>query len=135
MNETNTPLAEEIRQAKRPKLDLSLPSRTDVPDTAIEERSRELGGRWGATTQIQPPATSESREPMAPLISVRFDCPDYVDRAISVAAAEQNVTKTYLILKALKADGYEIRDVDLVVDRRRDRKARVKAANGILPSA
>jgi len=124
MSETNNPLADEIRQAKRPRLDLALPARTDAPDAAIEKRSRELGGRWGANTQIQPTEMSEAPEPMAPLISVRFDCPDYIDRAISVAAAEQNVTKTYLILKALKADGYEIKDVDLVADRRRDRKAR-----------
>jgi hypothetical protein len=124
MSETDNPLAGEIRQAKRPRLDLALPARTDVPDAAIEERSRELGGRWGASSQIQPPVATEPQEPMAPLISVRFDCPDYVDRAISVAAAEQNVTKTYLILKALKADGYEIKNVDLVADRRRDRKAR-----------
>jgi hypothetical protein len=123
MSETNNPLADEIRQAKRPRLDLALPARADVPDAAIDERSRELGGRWGASTQIQP-EPSQPPEPMAPLISVRFDCPNYIDRAISVAAAEQNVTKTYLILKALKADGYEIRDVDLVADRRRDRKAR-----------
>lgn len=61
-------------------------------------------------------------EPTAPLISVRFDCPDYLDRAVSVAAAEQNVTKTYLILKALKLAGYELKEVDLVVDRRKTRR-------------
>jgi hypothetical protein len=61
-------------------------------------------------------------EPTAPLISVRFDCPDYLDTAISVKAAEQNVTKTYLILKALKEVGYELRDVDLVIDRRKARR-------------
>jgi hypothetical protein len=39
-----------------------------------------------------------------------------------VKAAEQNVTKTYLILKALKEAGYELREVDLVVDRRKARR-------------
>lgn len=53
---------------------------------------------------------------------MRFDCPDYLDTAISVKAAEQNVTKTYLILKALKEVGYELREVDLVVDRRKARR-------------
>jgi hypothetical protein len=118
----NNPLADEIREARKPKLNLSLPPRADVPDEAVDARTREIGGRWGATTQIPSTPAQEPLEDTAPLISVRFDCPDYLDRAISVAAAEQNVTKTYLILKALKLAGYELKDVDLVVDRRKARR-------------
>jgi hypothetical protein len=120
MTERSNPLADEIRQARKPKLDLSLPPRADLPDQAIEERSHELGGRWGASTTIQPP--SEPDEPPAPLVSVRFDCPDYLDRAVAVKAAEQGVTKTFVILSALKAAGYEITDRDLVADRRKFKK-------------
>lgn len=122
MNETKNPLADEIRLARKPRINLDLPPRPDVPDQAIEEHSREIGGKWRASTQI--PAAPALPEPTAPLTSVRFDCPDYVDRAISVAAAQENVTKTFIILSALKAAGYDIKDVDLVVDRRRDRKMR-----------
>jgi hypothetical protein len=128
MSEPSNPLADEIREARKPRLNLALPPRPDVPDEAVEEHSREIGSRWGANTQMDATAAPERQEPTAPLISVRFDCPDYVDRAISVAAAEQNVTKTYLILKALKTAGYDIKDVDLVVDRRRDRKMRGRGA-------
>ena len=117
------PLADEIRQAARPKLNLTMPRRTELPDEAIENRSREIGEKWGASTQIGA-TQQEPGEPTAPLISVRFDCPDYLDRAISIEAAGQNCTKTYLILKALKLAGYEIRDVDLVVDRRKLRGKR-----------
>src|SRR5271165_963131 len=116
------PLAEEIRQAARPKLNLRMLPRPDLPDEAIETRSRKIGEKWGATTQLT--AGQSEGEPTAPLTSVRFDCPDYLDRAISVDAAEQNCTKTYLILKALKQAGYEVRDVDLVVDRRKLRGRR-----------
>jgi hypothetical protein len=122
MSENKNPLAEEIRQAGKPKLNLALPPRPDVPDTAVEARSREIGEKWGASTQLASPPSPGPEEPTAPLISVRFDCPDYLDRAVSVNAAEQNVTKTYLILKALKLAGYEIKDVDLVVDRRKTRR-------------
>jgi hypothetical protein len=111
------PLAEEIRQAARPRLNLNMPPRPDLPDEAIDTRSRKIGEKWGATTQIGSPQSEQ--EPTAPLISVRFDCPDYLDRAVSVDAAQQNCTKTYLILKALKQAGYEVRDVDLVIDRRK----------------
>ena len=116
----DNPLAKEIRQARKPRVNLALPPRPDVPDDTVDARTRELGGKWGASTQM--PTPSKPAEPTAPLISVRFDSPDYLDRAISVAAAEQGVTKTYLILKALKADGFELRDVDLVIDRRKLRK-------------
>jgi hypothetical protein len=116
----DNPLADEIRQARKPRVNLALPPRPDVPDDTVEARTRELGGKWGATTQMAAPP--EPSEPTAPLISVRFDCPAYLDRAISIAAAEQGVTKTYLILKALKVDGFELRDVDLVIDRRKARK-------------
>jgi hypothetical protein len=120
MSEGSNPLADEIRQARKPRLDLALPPRADVADEAVEAHSREIGGRWGATTQIQP--SPEPEEPPAPLVSVRFDCPDYLDRAVSVKAAEQGVTKTFLILSALKVAGYEISNRDLVADRRKFKK-------------
>jgi hypothetical protein len=120
-DESPNPLVDEIRQAARPKRDLALPPRPDLPDRAVETRTREIGEKWGVATQMVSGAQPE-REPTAPLISVRFDCPDYLDTAIAVKAAEQNVTKTYLILKALKDAGYELREVDLVVDRRKARK-------------
>jgi hypothetical protein len=116
------PLADEIRQAARPRLNLSLPARPEVPDQAVEAHSKEIGEKWGANTQMAPGAPATPEDPTAPLISVRFDCPDYLDRAVSVAAAELNVTKTFLILKALRAAGYEIKDVDLVEDRRKTRR-------------
>ena len=123
MSDSKNPLVDEIQQARKPKLNLALPRRPDVPDKAIDTSSRQIGEKWGASTQLGPlPALEPAEEPTAPLISVRFDCPDYLDRAVSVAAAEQNCTKTYLILKALKLAGYELADVDLVVDRRKARR-------------
>jgi hypothetical protein len=110
----DSPLGDEIRQARKPRPNMALPPRPDMADEVIEARTREIGARWGATTQIQPPP--------APLISVRFDCPDYLDRAVSVATAEQGCTKTFLILKALKLAGYELNDVDLVIDRRKTKR-------------
>lgn len=121
MSDETNPLIDEIRQAARPKRDLALPPRPDLPDTAVETRTREIGEKWGAATQMVS-AAEPGREPTAPLISGRFDCPDYLDTAISVKAAEQNCTKTFLILSALKAAGHEIRDVDLVIDRRKARR-------------
>ena len=111
---TENPLADEIKQAAKPRLNLK--PRPEVTDEAVTDHSREIGAKWGANTQLVP------QEQPAPLISVRFDCPDYLDRAIAVEAAQKGCTKTFLILNAMKQAGYEIADVDLVLDRRRSRR-------------
>ena len=59
-----------------------------------------------AGTLVEPP------KPAAPLTSVRFDCPDYLDKKLSVKAAEEGVTKTYLIFQALGRAGYRLDEVD-----------------------
>ena len=51
-DEATNPLVDEIRQAARPKRDLVLPPRPDLPDAAVETRTREIGEKWGAATQI-----------------------------------------------------------------------------------
>jgi hypothetical protein len=110
------PIEDDIRQAAKQRLDLSLKPRGEVPDEAIEAHAKEIGEKWGSTTQIAPKPPAK---PTAPLVSVRFDCPEYLDRELAVRAAEQGVTKTYLILQALGQGGYRLEDVDLVKDRRR----------------
>lgn len=114
------PITDEIRQASK-KIDLGLKPREELPDEAVEAQARSIGQKWGSSTQIVP-AAAEPSKPTAPLVSVRFDAPDYLDRELSVKAAEQGVTKTYLILQALGKAGYRIDDIDLVKDRRRWKK-------------
>jgi hypothetical protein len=117
------PIKDELRQAAKPRLDVSLKPRPELPDEAIEANSRSIGERYGSATSLPVSAPApEPPKPAAPLTSVRFDCPDYLDRELSVKAAEQGVTKTYLILQALGGAGYRLDEVDLVKDRRRLRK-------------
>ena len=117
------PINDEIRQAAKPRLDVSLKPRPELPDEAIEANSRAIGERYGSATSLSPPIpAAPAPKPIAPLVSVRFDCPDYLDKELSVKAAEQGVTKTYLIVQALGSAGYRLAEVDLVKDRRRLRK-------------
>lgn len=118
------PLADEILQARKPRINVALPPREDLPDEAVAERARELGQKWGSSTQLGPRPVTVFAKPPAPLVSVRFDCPDYLDKALSVRAAEENVTKTYLLLDALRQAGYPLEEVDLVKDRRRDKRSK-----------
>ena len=112
------PITDEIRTPVK-KLALNLRSREEVPDDAIEASSRALGEKWGSSTHLTAREASPQPKPTAPLVSVRFDAPDYLDRELSVRAAEQGVTKTYLILQALGQGGFRIEQEDLVKDRRR----------------
>ncbi len=96
-------ITDEVRQAAS-RIDVQLKPRAELPDDVVESRSREIGEKWGSATHI-----------------VRFDAPDYLDRELSIKAAEQGVTKTYLILKALRGAGYRLDDNDLIKDRRRQR--------------
>ena len=117
------PIKDELRQAAKPRLDVSLKPRPELPDETIAANSRTIGERYGSATSLPPPApVVEPPKPAAPLTSVRFDCPDYLDKELSVKAAEQGVTKTYLILQALGHAGYRLDEADLVKDRRRLRR-------------
>ena len=116
------PIKDELRQAAKTRLDVSLKPRPELPDEAIAANSRVIGERYGSATSLPPAPVVEPPKPTAPLTSVRFDCPEYLDKALSVKAAEEGVTKTYLILQALGQAGYRLDEVDLVKDRRRLRK-------------
>ena len=122
MNTKLPSITEDIRPPTR-KIPLNLKPREELSDDDVASRSREIGEKWGASTQISPASLpTEPLPPPAPLTSVRFDAPDYLDRELSVRAAEQGVTKTYLILQALGNAGFRLEDVDLVKDRRRWKK-------------
>jgi hypothetical protein len=113
------PIGNEIR---RQRIDVALRPRAELPDEEVEARSRAIGEKWGAATQLRPAEPPVLPLATAPLVSVRFDCPDYLDKELAVKAAEQGVTKTFLILQSLGMAGYRMEPVDLIKDRRRQRK-------------
>ena len=125
MSDKQPSLADEIQQARKPRLNVSLPPRQEIPDETIEARSQTIGEKWGSTTQLLPKVPEKPAIHLAPLVSVRFDCPDYLDEELAVKAAGTRgpsggkVTKTYLILLALKQAGYRVEDADLIEDRSR----------------
>src|SRR4051794_2304646 len=98
----------------RPRLNLkNLRPRESQPDETVEANSRMMGESWGASTQLPQP------DEQTMLTSVRLDLPEYVDRQLKLKVATEGGTKAFYILKALARDGFQIRDTDVRLDRRR----------------
>jgi hypothetical protein len=122
-------IIDEIRQGPKPKLDLGLKPRS-VSEEAIEDGVRAIGEKWGSVTSM-PVRERALTPPVAGPIalfdrskwpSVRFECPPYLDRELTVTAAQRGHTKTYLILKLLADAGFTVHPEDLVEDKRKLRK-------------
>lgn len=79
-----------------------------------------------AKPQPEPVTTAPAKAPRkgsapAPTRRLAFDCPDYLFLDIAKDAARTGVTKRHIVLSALKGAGYDIKDIDLQEDGRRDR--------------
>jgi hypothetical protein len=110
------PLDDELRPRAR------LKKHTDAPviDEEIEANSRRIGEKWGASTNILTPEPPAPPPPQpARVTSIRGYIPDYLDNELTRKAAEQRVTKTFLIMEALAKAGYRVDEIDLVQDRRK----------------
>jgi hypothetical protein len=112
------PSALDELEQPRPRSDLKakLPPRETMSDSAIEENSRALGEQWGANTRIPEP------KPHTPMGKMRIDVPEYVIQQLKRKNFEEGGTQPYYVLKGLAAIGFDIREEDLVPDRRKQPK-------------
>jgi len=107
------PIGDELR----PRAKLKRHAEGAASDAEIEASSRLIGEKWGASTSIAQEAPPP--QPLAPVVSIRGYFPDYLDKELSVKAAERGVTKTFLLLEALAKAGYRVDEADFVQDRRK----------------
>jgi len=97
----------------------------DVDDAALDRLNTTLG----VPTLTKPVANKRpSAEPRAPAQDLRaslekltVEIPAYVMDAVKRTAFERRTTVRHVILTALKAEGFEVADGDLVPDGRRRR--------------
>jgi hypothetical protein len=99
----------------------------DVDDAALDRVNNQLG----VPTLTKPaanPAPAARRIPDAPALPERaapekltIELPRYLADALRRTAAEQRTTARHLVMLALKRDGFEVDDADLVPDGRRAR--------------
>lgn len=103
----------------RKRLDLKALKSSVVDDESVAENSRRIGLEWGAQTSLARAPVEQSKPILA---SLRIEVPEYLDRELAVTAAEQRVTKQFLVMKALQAAGYRLDETDLVEDKRKTKR-------------
>jgi hypothetical protein len=98
----------------------------DVDDAALDRVNNQLGvptlTKPAANAVAAPrvsdvPATPER----APLEKLTIELPRYLADALRRAAVEQRTTARHLVMLALRKNGFEVQDADLVPDGRRAR--------------
>lgn len=120
------PIDHDLTQTARPRLDLrALKQPPQVDDAVVDANSRTLGERWGASTSLAAPEDKAVPPPPPPPASLRLEIPVYLDQALTLKAAQERVTKSFLVMTALAQAGYRIAPHDLVPDRRRTRGRKV----------
>jgi hypothetical protein len=100
----------------------------DVDDAALDR----VNSRLGVPTLTKPAAKQAEQEVPAPservaLEKLTIELPSYLADALRRAAVERRTTARHLVMLALRKDGFQVEDSDLVPDGRRVR-AKVRSS-------
>lgn len=87
-----------------------------IDEATVVENSRRLGEEWGAQTTLDVP------RPKIAMGSLRIEVPEYLDRELTLKAANLRVTKQFLVTQALRDAGYHVEPEDLVHDKRKAKR-------------
>jgi hypothetical protein len=134
---TDELLAAGQRRVGKGRLNLRDLKPAGIDDAEAERHVEEITNTYGAHVQIVP-AKNRVAEPVEPFVapeatpqpgpgrrsryaSFRVDLPEYLDQELTERSARERVTKTYLIMDALRRAGFTVRPDDLVSDRRKTR--------------
>jgi hypothetical protein len=115
MNRLKSAVNEVAREDNVPTL--SFP---DSPSTISTEPAATPPADTSVTVTALPKPKSPRKSNPAPVKRVAVDLPDYLIKKINTQAAEEGVTKRYLYLKAFRADGFTVHDIDMMEDGRRE---------------
>lgn len=89
-------------------------------DEQVEANTAQMTKRWDAVTKARGEgATKEKTERPEKLTPIQINIPQALNQQLARACFEQGCTKTYLILKALAGDGFQVDPTYLSPDRRK----------------
>lgn len=98
-------------------------AKNDIPSITYPStqpvNAPEVGGEGEDKVAVLKPAKVRKKEP-APIRRVSVDLPVYLIKEIAKKSLEDEVTKKFLYLKAFRALGFQINDVDFQEDGRRE---------------
>ena len=120
-----------------------MPVTPDVDDDRLERLASSKGvgalvrpqpagisaGQAGDTHKAAAPETvsnAEAATPRARMKTINLELPDYVWTDLKIRSAKEQVSVRHIIMTALKGQGVDIRDVDMIEDGRRLRGARAE---------
>lgn len=94
----------------------------DDDDDALAQRISETAKQQGIPSLTPAPVVASA--PSGTRRPIKVEVSDELFDALTIAAAQQRVTKRYLILSALREAGYPVTDADFMEDGRRLRGSR-----------
>ncbi|WP_353862058.1 hypothetical protein [Azospirillum formosense] len=100
---------------------VALPLDDDDDDDALAQRISETAKQQGIPSLTPAPISSSSAGSRRP---IKVEVSDALFEALTVAAAQQRVTKRFLILSALRDAGFPVDEADFREDGRRLRGSR-----------
>lgn len=105
-------------------------------DAELDERLERLADAKGVSSLVKPGSdpgaggTRHAPEPVDPetiptprsrMKNVNIEIPDYVWKELKIRAAHRSTTIKHVIMTSLQAEGFDIRNADMIEDGRRDR--------------
>ena len=117
-----------------------MPISADIDDAKLEQLARDKGvgamvkakpvNEAGEGRRLEPKVAAPVEEnaqtasaPRGRMKTVTLELPDYVWRELKIRAAHRETSVRHVIMTSLKAEGFEIKDDDMVEDGRRLRGA------------
>lgn len=88
-------------------------------DDQVEANAAQMSNRWSTVTKAR--AEHKPKGQPDKLVPIQINIPAALNLQLAKTCYEQGCTKTYLILKSLAANGFEIDPIYLSPDRRKPR--------------
>ncbi len=114
-------IVSDLEPRPRLRLPAAPPATAEPSDEQVEANTAQMTKKWSTVTKARGEGAPQDKpEKVVPLlVPIQINIPTSLGKQLARACYEQECTKTFLILKALAADGFEVDPVYLSPDRRK----------------
>jgi hypothetical protein len=119
MNKPPLPdIGADLEGRPRHKLPSAPAGAVEQTDDQVEANTAQMTRRWPVVTKAR---AAEPKITPERLVPIQINIPESLNQQLARACFEQGCTKTYLIIKGLAAEGFDIDPIYLSPDRRKPR--------------